>query len=206
MIISTKPVSLKPAVTYLEYIQSSGSQWIDTGVSAPDGFDVILDISITSVLGSNLQNCVLGAHRNSAPYGRNFLSFVAGYYQLGEGDGMQNFGVPYPGMRVTVEASNIYGSEYAKINGTNQTLQPQQTPSGDYADGSLFLLYINGGESYFSPVAARIYSASITVGGSIVRDYRPAKAPGGSACLYDEVSKTYFQNAGSGSFTAGPEV
>ena len=50
---------------------------------------------------------------------------------------------------------------------------------------------------------AKFYNAS----GDLVRDYIPAKNRSTNEIgLYDKISKTWFYNAGTGSFVAGPEI
>lgn len=55
-------------------------------------------------------------------------------------------------------------------------------------------------------IPAKVYSAKITDGNVVVRDYKPAKDKDGIVCLYDTISQTYSYNAGSGVFIAGPEM
>ena len=61
-----------------------------------------------------------------------------------------------------------------------------------------------GSPAYFSSL--RIYSFSIFADGEICREYVPAINPNGEIGLYDLVNDQFYGNAGSGSFTAGPEV
>ena len=52
----------------------------------------------------------------------------------------------------------------------------------------------------------KIYSAKIYQNGSLVRDFIPCKNAAGIIGLWDDVNSVFYQNAGSGVFTAGPEV
>lgn len=42
--------------------------------------------------------------------------------------------------------------------------------------------------------------------GRLVRDFIPCKDPNGTVCLYDKITKQYFYNSGTGTFTAGSEA
>ena len=50
------------------------------------------------------------------------------------------------------------------------------------------------------------YYCKIWNGSILVRDFIPVQNTSGEVCLYDKISKTYFKNAGTGVFTAGPVV
>lgn len=207
MVISCRGVRPNKKYILLEYIESTGTQWIDTGISAPNGFSVFLDLSISTISGSNVQNCFIGAHNDAQPYGRNFLSVFSASFQIGEGDGMQNFGETVTGTRIILEASNIFGEEYAKINGEDQSLQASDTPSGDYSSSSLYLFFINGGRSYFSPSQIKLYGANVTVNGLLAGKFVPAMRLEDNAIgMWNEINGEFHANIGSGVFLAGPEV
>ena len=59
----------------VEYIQSSGTQYIDTGVAATSGFEIDIKINIGTVTGSWAP--ILSAHELSAPYKRNFIAYTS---------------------------------------------------------------------------------------------------------------------------------
>ena len=42
--------------------------------------------------------------------------------------------------------------------------------------------------------------------GVLIRDYIAVIDPNGVACLFDNISETYFYNAGSGDFTIGAVI
>lgn len=52
----------------------------------------------------------------------------------------------------------------------------------------------------------RTYWSQIKISGSIVRDYIPCKNPDGTVGLWDDVNSVFYGNAGTGAFTAGPEI
>ena len=49
----------------LEYIQSSGTQYVDTGVSTPTGFRIICEVELTSI--KNTLNMLFGSHDAASP-------------------------------------------------------------------------------------------------------------------------------------------
>lgn len=46
----------------------------------------------------------------------------------------------------------------------------------------------------------------IDTGESIIKDYRPCLDDNGTPCMWENVSKEYVYNSGTGSFVSGPEV
>jgi hypothetical protein len=58
--------------------------------------------------------------------------------------------------------------------------------------------------SNFSKGKSAIYSFRMWDNNVLVRNFIPAKNSSNVVGMYDTVSKTFFTNAGSGSFTAGP--
>ena len=55
-------------------------------------------------------------------------------------------------------------------------------------------------------MTGKIYSCQIYDNGSLVRDYVPCINNDGTIGLWDDVNSVFYGNAGTGSFTAGPEI
>ena len=73
------------------------------------------------------------------------------------------------------------------------------------ASANMFLLALNnaGSAQYF--LNAKLYSCDIYDNDVLVRDFVPCKNPSGVIGLYDVVNGVFYQNAGTGEFTAGDE-
>lgn len=85
-LITETPV-LPDEYTELQYIEGTGTQYIDTGLSAPNGFGFDLNFMFTQAQGNAY---IVGSHNKSAPYGRNGVQSAAynAYTRLwGEGTG-----------------------------------------------------------------------------------------------------------------------
>ena len=54
--------------------------------------------------------------------------------------------------------------------------------------------------------ACKLRSCKIYDNGTLVRDFIPCKNASGVVGLWDDVNSAFYQNAGSGTFTAGPEI
>ena len=197
-------MSLPNRYKRLEYIQSTGTQYINTNLSMTSGFRAEIDIKFTSLASSKL-SCIIGAHNDSSPYGRNFLAAQTSLFQIGMGDGYYNCGSPTTGEKYHIDFSNVYGNAYCKINGIGQTLSEAATGTNSYSVNTLYLLAVHGGEYWFQKVSGNTYYCKIySTEGTLVRDYIPCQTTFGEIGLWDDVNGVFYGNAGTGTFTAGP--
>ena len=189
-------------VHYLEYIQSSGTQYIDTGFKPNQDTRVVVDVYSTEQHISS--NCVFGtryAASSTAPLMLNLWSMNAGTeVRFDYFGGNTTSSTSLVGKRSLVDANkNICTIGATVLNGTYQQGQTKF---------NLFVLTCNNAGNFNSNynTYARLYSCQIYDNGTLVRDYWPAKDQEGVVCLYDRVNKEYAYNAGTGTFTAGPDL
>lgn len=186
--------SLPSGYTKLEYIESSGTQYIDTGVSSfpAQSTRVILDVNWLSGLG-----CYFGCTQSQ----RNWYveAFQSTKIYSGFLDESRSANIATVIGRYTVDkngaSTNVNG---VKIDhaGANTSISK-----------SIYLL-ANNGSSGVSGIAdaARIYSCKISSSSGLIRQFVPCKNSSGEVGLYDEVNDVFYGNAGTGVFIAGPEV
>ena len=196
-------VGLPDGFTAVEYIQTSGSQRIDTGVksSASIGMSAdfcLVDASIIQNLTTvydpykNYQLMVLAASNYGSP--DDAVWFVCGYgaiqyFKKADTDRhVYHFNADG---QYTVEMDGI---QYKKAD-PSQTTFPADTLN-------LYLFVRNA--SFFDGYARmKLYSCAMYDGGRKIRDFKPCLDADGVPCLYDLISKTAFYNKGTGSFTWG---
>ena len=201
-ISKTNPaVSVPTEYTQLEYIESSGVQYIDTGISAPNGFKAVIDWEFKSL--SQFAN-VIGAD-NGSDYNLLCVGRPDSYYwELGAGETRDSSVKSVVNTRYNINLSTEKNSAYIEVN--NESLLTF-ADSNTRTTNDLFIFAddAKGTAKYFS--SAKMYSCKIINNGSVVRDYIPAKRNSdGVVGLYDLISKTFFTNAGTGTFTAGSEI
>jgi hypothetical protein len=178
--------------TKLEYIQSSGSQYIDTGVYYNSKLSFAVDFSnFTSdsgyVLG--IDTPLFGLCRREAGQ--------IGWFSK-------------PNQMFTYNSFTTSGRYYIECSGDNfscnlVTYDPQ-TDSGN-AEGSGSFRLFNGRWALVSPVACRLHSCRIYDDGELIRDFIPVKRNSdGVVGLYEVVTNAFYTNNGSGSFTAGTSL
>ena len=199
----TKPaVSVPAGYTQLEYIESSGTQYINTGISAPNGFKAVIDWEFKSI---NEYDNVIGADNGGPTFNLLCVGSANDYYwQLGAGHTKDSSTKPAVNTRYNINLSTEKNSAYITVN--NETLLTF-ADSNTRTTNNLFIFADDekGTAKYFS--SAKMYSCKIISNGSVVRDYIPAKRNSdGVGGRYDLMSKTFFTNAGTGTFTAGAEL
>ena len=189
----------------VEYIQSSGSQYIDTGFSTTDGMRCQYKANWQT------EGYICGSHSQNGPYGRNggFLDTFDTKWELGYGDTCPTS--PYPASANTdyvVEFCTTYENAYLNVNG--ETII---TSSGQSTSGENVLLFACG---WYSPeqlssgfsTSAKLYYCKIwNADGVLVRDFIPCyRKSDGTAGVYDLVNKGFYTNVGSGAFVVGKVV
>jgi hypothetical protein len=179
----------------IQYIESTGTQYIDTGEVVIYGSDVVeiaLNIAITSGTSRQLN----GANGNlyfgvNASKKFEVSGTAAGTYN-------NNFHDWYlhckTGRKIT---GVIDGAVYYSAG---------NVPSVTYGY-AIFLFAIGGRDNAAAQlfIKQKLKAAVIKKNGKVVRDYIPVRV-GQTGCLYDRVSGGLFYNLGTGSFTLGPDV
>lgn len=187
-------MSLPSGYTELEYIQSSGTQYLDSGVTFEKTDTVEFEILWTVTPPSS-------------------GTYVCGNYYMQVGMGTGGYGI------YAASNTKAYGTKdrmrvtFASVQET-LLVNDAQVFTHDWSGQNLsnvklgiLKLGMEGNAWYSSaPVSAKVYSCTIKKGGALVRNFIPCKNASGVIGLWDDVNSVFYQNAGSGVFTAGPEV
>ena len=182
--------TLPSGYTQVEYIQSSGTQYIDTGFKPNQDTRVVM----YGYNESSNSAWIYGAW-NSANSGAFAYLSVNRYYMYGSQQ---------------INANSISTGEFTLDHNKNSFTLNGTTISGDSetftCNYSLYLFALNVGGSVSSgKLTGKLYSCQIYDNGTLVRDYVPCKNPDGIIGLYDLVNDTFYVNAGTGEFIAGAE-
>lgn len=186
---------LPEGYTQVEYIQSDGNQYVDTGLKPNQDTRVVMDVQS---LGTGT-NPYFGA-RTAA--GQNaFVLWILSATSLRSDYGANNLTQTVDSVtnRVTIDKNKnvcTYGS-YTITNITSTFSCPQNL---------LLLAQDTGGEIDTRKLSAILYSCQVYDNGTLARNYIPCSNAENDIGLYDTVEKQFYGNAGTGAFTAGPEV
>lgn len=178
-------------IVKVEYIESSGTQYIDTRfVPNQDTRAVLSAYNLSSSSVWTFGCWTANGSKQFAFCCLNTYSFRYGT------DGVQLTTLPVGPVSAELN-KNVY-----TLNGTTGTLSAQ-TFTCDY---SMYLFRINAaGAASSGKFIGRAYSFQIYDNGTIARDYTPAifRSVVG---LYDKENGIFYDNAGTGVFIAGPEI
>lgn len=187
-------------IRQLEYIQSSGTQYINTGFLPNNNTRFVMSCVISYTSGSTVP--ILGARDTNASSGTGSNAFV-----LFAIDDELRYDYGSQTETISINPSTVQtvdlNKNVATFNGQVLNVSAQTFTTGRSL-GLFTLQQPNGFDSRH--VSMQLRSARIYDNGTLARDYLPCYDESGVVCLYDRVNKQYVYNAGTGSFVAGPEL
>lgn len=188
-------IGVEDTYTVLDYIQSSGTQYIDTGVQLTASELAQVKFTVETAFLSNSPaihgegNTFVGFYNSGYP----FTACIAG-------SSSQNTTYAYDTAWHTMvldavsKKASIDGASHTVNVGTRDMVATFQLFGWSYSDGH-------------HPNSSRIRSARLELGGVALRDYVPCKrGSDGAYGLYDKVNGVFYGNKGTGVFTAGTET
>lgn len=171
---------LPSGYTQLEYIEASGGQCIDTGftVNKNDNYRMVLDANLVN--NGNFAGC------------NGYMQF-----QGSIGNGVRSI--------IDISYKNI--TETILVDGVLQLTQDWSSYGGANIKLGIFRLGdVNNSWYNGTGQSGKLYTCQIYKSGELVRDLIPCKNASGAVGLYDTVGGQFYANAGTGTFTAGPEI
>ena len=196
-------MSLPSGYTRLEYIESTGTQYIDTGYKMTSNYEE-LNMKfrfLSSYSGKTLIGTQDSSYSGATLYSINIYQnqlFVANSHNVWSWDA--TVGADY---EIDVSANGASGS--VLVNGAASSFNIKGNI--DKKDNILiFCGDVAGTPNLSQAVSARLYFCKIYDNGALVRDFIPCKNASGVVGLWDNVNGKFYQNAGSGSFIGGAEI
>lgn len=198
------PIPILPYDAQVEYLQSSGTQYIDTRVVLTKNYNVEADVafisgtSFSTAIGSIEStykfSVVLGINNNGYPY-----------TQIGGGGSYAYYTQKTNYFDSIIRHYTLYSSgnrQYISCNGSSVSAAISGTISGL----SLYLFARHKDKnSVGNYLIGKIGSIAITIDNVLMRDFIAVRKDG-IGYLYDRVSGELFGNSGTGSFTYGNDI
>lgn len=190
---------LPSGYTELEYIKSSGTQYVDTGYKANNNSRIVMDVQL---IGANDNAWVFEGRISSSSASKGVF-----YYYTST----QKWCADYNGSVSRYQFQDIemssrmqidYDKNVITINEFSHTFSATTFQS----TANLTLLANNTDGAITGYANAILYKCQIYDNGQLIRDFVPCKNPSGEVGLYDQVGAQFYGNAGTGAFEAGPEV
>ena len=192
-----QPVSPLPdGYVQLEYIESTGTQYINTGFTPNQDTRVVCDVVFPGTTGTS-GKYVFGSRTTLTQNSYTYFSYNSKYettYNTQDNVCYQNL---ITGRFIVDKNKNI-----TTTNGTEYS----HTYANFTCPGPLYLFALNNNGSLFGGGSLSLYSCQIYDNDVLIRDFVPCINPGGEVGLYDLVNGVFYGNAGTGAFTAGPDV
>lgn len=181
----------EPQYTECEYIQSSGTQYIDTGISGGTIAEYEIDMSTLNTLAHAWEQYFAGDRSTTNLIGKLYNNNNYLMYQ----------GFPTNTDVQLVAMANLKRQIKVTVaDGIKVDTTPIMSYSGAPWGTSTFWVFNSHNESNLG-ASMRLYKLVMYTDGVKVRDFIPVLDENDVACLYDKVSKQFFYNQGTGTFT-----
>ena len=196
---------LPTGYTELEYIESTGTQYIDTGiVNWNNTLEYEIKLSIEPQSGIKTYfGCYdeWNTSKNNVPNISTWTNYrVASNFRAGySSNSGANIGISN-GQTGTI---SLKGNTISWSEGSSTSFDRGY----DFTVSSsifLFAQHANTGATEFAKT--KIYRAKFWLNGELIRDFRPMLDYNNVACMFDMVTGKCFYNQGTDAFITGPEV
>ena len=191
---------LPEGYTAVNYLQSSGTQWINTEITPSQDTKVIIKFMANqwgyeSLIGGR-------AASNSNEQFTTYFDADFGGRFLFRMDGMSS-AITYTGFKInTIYTAELSGTKMEFILEDGTTPFTSGVTISDFSSTVPMLLFkaqnVGG-----TGLNGKVYSCKIYHQDSLVRDFVPCLDANGKPCMFDLVSQKPFYNKGAGSFTWG---
>ena len=203
----------RPFYTEVEYLEASGTQYINTGLLSTANSKVDVVFGFTSMESGSANNCAIFGGRSNTTYTVNTFTM----FKLASAS-PQSFRFDYNGQRTVATASQLTwdttskyrfqytGSQQITTNvTTGESVSENLAPGSSYTETPITLFGVNTRGAVGQNMPGRIYKCWYT-DGTTTLDLIPVLDWNMTPCMYDKVSGELFYNQGTGDFTAGREI
>ncbi|MBQ3785084.1 MAG: InlB B-repeat-containing protein [Alphaproteobacteria bacterium] len=190
---------LPAGYTRLQYIESTGTQYIDTGVYANQNTEVRTKFANRAAAGESTTRVVIGDTYQSEGYVLSITANTRSYIRIGM------LSVLFNDYWQTGKVYDVYMSKNSDLQVNDEIFSWTGSENTFSSTQQLRLFGVVDASNRYAII--NMYGLRILEGDVLIRDFIPAKRNSDNVVgMWDTVSKTFFTNAGTGSFIAGPVV
>ena len=201
---SEKKQVLPSEYQQVEYIETTGTQYIDSGVPLKSGLKIVVDWiykdadSGNSYTGGHIDSpgnrWLIGSQRQNNNY----------FFAVGTGNTTTGFKF---GNRDVVEAYWANKDSYIKVNGVQSTSSFNHLTLAEEPNYTFYMGAVNrNGAATLNPKLT-IYNWKFYQEDVLIRDFLPCYRKSDNVIgMYDLVTKTFYTNNGTGTFLKGVDV
>ena len=189
---------------FLEYIQSTGTQYIDTTyVSTSTDFAYELDMAWTGTTVGNFYSFMGYMASGSTP--RAAIHMYSGTLMFGANATTNSTVAPVSGERFLYKG--VFKSGDQRLYKNNVEIASNETTFTNSSNTLSAYIGARNCPSGKNIATIKLYEAKIYEGNQVVRHYIPARRSSDNALgVYEVYTNTFLTNAGTGTFTAGPTL
>ena len=195
MKIEGDPEGVDSGVNYVDYLIGDGASWIDTKLAVATGYRIdvkfrCLDTFYDKYGDNNYYNCIYGSANPVAfGYDTTHGTTVSLYYSICIRDnGSAGWASCYANRSIVKDKDDIVSRKLVNVSNTN----------------TIYLFANNIGMNFVKDICKdRVLIGEYKVWNTqdvLLIHLRPCLDTKGVPCMYDEVSKRYFYNQGTGTF------
>ena len=194
--------------TLIEYLESTGTQYIDTGyVYQNEAHKVAITLSTVERGFGSSPYWTYGSFTTSENRSGTLALQLGGKLGVGVGNiaaGSTTYILNNPVNRTTITLET-YSNNLAKIsNGNEFIVVAYKNSSITGLTEYIFDGHNDGSNKFYS--SYKLYSFQLYDNDVLVRDFIPVLDKNGVPCMYDKVEGKFYYNAGTGQFIAGPVI
>lgn len=201
----------------LEWIESNGGQYINTGIKASSGLDITLDIRLLSadpnqaIFGAaaesdSANNALYFENRDTTDDVVNTWNNYKFFYGGASAEG--TIGTFYSGNTVAERKTYKFVSNVFTFKGSSDATLTVEYTTPFTSQKDIYLCWMNGASDSFIKTAAMIYGFKIVgSNGTTVLDLVPAiRESDKVAGMLDNITGAFFASSTENPFRAGPRV
>ena len=192
---------IPPEYTQLEYLESTGTQYINSGVLSMPNTVVKTKFQI---LGNATQNMNLGFLGSNTSQHSKYYLYIYSYHV--------NQLMTWTTSRINIPDFNalhtleIFANGDYYLDGVLKSKNIYNGSEPSHLNIGIFKSMTSTNAATFDSLASRFYYVELD-NGTTKRNFIPARRNSdGEIGMYDTVSNTFFTNNGTGKFIAGPAV
>lgn len=189
-------VGVATKYTRLEYIESTGTQYIDTGIKGKSGLRVKMATRMNSASTTNNFFGVVESGK------RLFLQYDSAEKLLFSYNTYNSVSFDFEA-NVDYEIDSSFNNGHQSLKIDNYECYTGSNSTELSMSINVFVGALNMAGTPYGYLYGRIYSCKIYDNDTLVRDYIPALRSDGIAGLYDAVNDTFTASSGSSNFIAG---
>lgn len=197
LIGNTIQSNLPYGFTQLDYIESTGSQYIDTGITADNTVEFDVTFNTSDNLGNSTYGCIFGSRQASVTKELQVTTYSdSGFYGTFRYGDSGN----YNAYLTRLQKINVKLLNGKYIVDNEEKYSVDKTFSNNY---NIYIFALNNGGTAAQYGKVKLYTLKLYKAGSLVRNFIPCKSVNNEIGLFDLISNTFFANKGTGSFIAG---